>query len=81
MSADKYKCVVCGRPFPAGQGVVLNIAGVPLAFHSNKCFAKFCRALLEKLPGEEVKGYVKRVADEFEESLEQKAKARSKKII
>lgn len=81
MSADKYKCIVCGRPFPRGQGVVLNVAGITLAFHSNRCFAKFCRALLERLPGDEVRGYVKRVVEEFEESLEQKMRAKSKKII
>ncbi|MGC8982633.1 MAG: hypothetical protein ACP5KA_02620 [Desulfurococcaceae archaeon] len=58
----------------------MNIAGIVLEFHSNKCFAKFAKTLLEKLPQDEIRGYLKRVLSEYEEILSQKAKLRMKKI-
>lgn len=81
MSADgRHVCIVCGRKFPSGQGVVIKIGNELFEFHSNRCFAKFARILLERLPQDEVRGYVKRLKDEFDEALVQKSKSKSKKL-
>jgi ribosomal protein L24E len=81
MSVERrHKCIVCGRPFPEGQGIVLRISGEVLEFHSSKCFSKFARDLLTRLPEEEVKGYIKKLREEYIELLEQKQKLRSKRI-
>ncbi len=77
---SKHKCLTCGRVFPEGQGIVIKIAGETLEFHSSKCFAKFARELLSRLPQDEIKGYIKKIREEYEEVLEQKRKLKSKKI-
>lgn len=81
MSAqNRHKCIVCGRPFPSGQGVVIKLGSDILEFHSNRCFAKFAKSLLERLPPDEIKGYAKKLREEYEELLAQKLKHRIKKI-
>jgi large subunit ribosomal protein L24e len=80
VESRKYKCVVCGRSFPRGQGVIITIEDLTLEFHSNKCFSKFARELLKKLPSESVKGYAKRLVEEYREIILQKSKLKSKKI-
>ncbi|MCC6010841.1 MAG: hypothetical protein LM556_00370 [Desulfurococcaceae archaeon] len=82
MSAEKeqYKCAVCGRVFPRGQGIIIAIEDLVLEFHSNRCFAKFARELLKRMPQGDVKGYAKRLLEEYEEILSQRAKLRSKRI-
>lgn len=82
MSAErKYRCITCGRPFPNGQGVIIKIGDDVLEFHSSRCFAKFAKSLLERMPYDEIKGYVKKIREEYEDLLEQKRKIRAKKII
>lgn len=76
----KHVCITCGRPFPEGQGIILNIGGEILEFHSSKCFAKFAKELFERMPPEEIRGYVRKVREEFQELLEQKKKLKAKKI-
>jgi len=44
-----YECLVCGRRFPEGQGIVLNIGGKRLYFHSKRCAYKFFRSLIDKV--------------------------------
>jgi len=80
VQSRKYKCIVCGRIFPRGQGVIITIGDLVLEFHSNRCFSKFTRELLKRLPPDSVKGYAKRLLEEYEETLSQRAKLRSKKI-
>lgn len=84
MSAEtsrKYRCIVCGRPFPRGQGIVLNFADEVLEFHSSRCFAKFARCLLERLPYDEIKGYVKKLREEYNELINERQKLKVKKIV
>jgi len=71
---------VCGRVFPRGQGTIIVINDLTLEFHSNRCFAKFARELLKRMPQSDVKGYAKRLVEEYSEILSQKAKLKSKKI-
>jgi len=77
---ERHKCVVCGRVFPRGHGVVIGIEDLVLEFHSNRCFAKFARELLKRMPQGDVKGYARRLLEEYEEILSQKAKLKSKRI-
>ncbi|MEM2234834.1 MAG: hypothetical protein QW224_03765 [Desulfurococcaceae archaeon] len=77
---SKNKCVVCGRVFPEGQGVVLRSGEIILSFHSNKCASKFLKILLEKLPSDEAKPYLTRIVNELDEVLKAKARAKAKKI-
>ncbi|MEM0001448.1 MAG: hypothetical protein QXS24_05385 [Desulfurococcaceae archaeon] len=82
MSAERrHRCITCGRLFPSGQGIVIRIGNDVLEFHSSRCFAKFAKSLLERIPYDEIKGYVRRIREEYEELLEQKRKIRAKKII
>lgn len=78
--SNKHKCIVCGRVFPEGQGIILDIGDEVLEFHSAKCFSKFTKRLFEKIPIDEIKGYVKRVREEYEEYLSQRNKIKAKKI-
>lgn len=78
--SSKHKCLVCGRVFPTGQGIIVKLGDFTLEFHSNKCFAKFAKALLERIPPDEAKTYVKRVKEDFEELLIQKSKLKAKRI-
>lgn len=81
MSAEsKHKCLVCGRVFPDGQGVILRLGNELLEFHSTRCFSKFARRLLERVPADEVRGYIKKLREEYEELLAQRSKLKSKRI-
>ena len=76
----KYKCIICGRVFPEGQGIVIKYGDLELYFHSNRCASKFLCQLLERIPPDEIKGYIKRLVEENLEQLERVAKVKSKKI-
>ncbi len=76
----KHKCIVCGRPFPEGQGIIINYGKHKLAFHSSRCASKFLRLLLERVPEENLGNYIKKIIDELEERLELLRKTRAKKI-
>ncbi|GAB6148023.1 hypothetical protein [Stetteria hydrogenophila] len=80
MARRLYECVVCGRKFPQGQGVVIHKAGVTLYFHSNDCAAKFLRLLLERVDDSCVKGPLKEVLEELGESIKRRRES-SRKVI
>ena len=80
MPKERLVCVVCGRKFPRGQGVVLVIGGKEYSFHSKRCALKFLRRLLEEL-GDTASSAAERVAREFAEELRAKEEARRKKIV
>jgi large subunit ribosomal protein L24e len=44
----RFKCVVCGRLFPEGQGVFIGRGGLTLTFHSSRCAYKFLKLLFER---------------------------------
>ncbi len=67
--ARRYRCIVCGRYFPEGQGIVIRRAGIELAFHSKTCLAKFFKLFVERLDENEFKRAAREVIKEFEESL------------
>ncbi|MET1102271.1 MAG: hypothetical protein ABWW69_07345 [Pyrodictiaceae archaeon] len=74
----RYVCIVCGRVFPEGQGIIIKRAGIELAFHSKTCLTKFFKRFVEVVDESEFKRVVREVRREFEEAL--KAKRREKII-
>ncbi len=76
----KHKCIVCGRVFPEGQGIILTYGGVELAFHSSKCASKFLKQLLDRVPPDVLGDYVKRLVEENLEKLRELEKRKAKKI-
>jgi len=76
----KLECIVCGRTFYQGQGIVLDVGGYTLTFHSKSCAMKFFKALLSRLTGEEIKNAIKEVLDEFSLKLSEQRKQSSKKL-
>ena len=74
VARDYYECVVCGRKFPVGQGIVLRKSGFTLYFHSSKCASKFLKLLLERLDGECTRNAVREVLDELDKLKASKVK-------
>ncbi len=70
----RYKCIVCGRVFPEGQGIVIEKAGLTLAFHSKACVTKFFRLMVETMDEGEFKKVARMLAKEFEEALKRREK-------
>lgn len=42
------ECIVCGRFFHEGQGIVIKMPGGVLEFHSSRCAQKFLRRLIDE---------------------------------
>jgi len=76
----KYKCIVCGRKFPQGQGIIIEYSKYKLAFHSSRCASKFLKLLLERVPEETLGKYIGKIIEEFEERLELLRKVKAKRI-
>ncbi|MGC9012317.1 hypothetical protein [Thermogladius sp.] len=71
---------MCGRPFPEGQGIVVQYGDLRLEFHSSKCASKFFRSLLERVEPRVLSPYIKRLIEEYNEVVESKARKRMKVI-
>lgn len=70
-------CIVCGRPFPEGQGVVITKGSFVLEFHSNKCMAKFFKRLLQDAEDIScIESALKSLLKEYSELREAKVKAK-----
>ncbi|HIQ23445.1 MAG TPA: hypothetical protein EYH50_00130 [Pyrodictium delaneyi] len=67
MKVKRYTCVVCGRVFPQGQGIVLKRAGVELAFHSKVCLSKFFKLFIERIDEGQFRKAAREAMKEFEE--------------
>jgi len=76
---ERFKCCICGRVFPRGQGIVVMLPGGVLAFHSSKCAARFLRLLLDS-GSKEVVSSALRLAKELESKQVEAQERRVKKI-
>jgi ribosomal protein L24E len=76
MKSEKYVCLVCGRKFPKGQGIVVERAGITLSFHNKSCLAKFFKLIVERIDEKEYKRVVRQLIEEFNSLLEMRAKAK-----
>ncbi len=72
----KHVCIVCGRVFPEGQGIVIERAGVKLAFHSKTCLTRFFKLFIERIDEKEFKRVTRELLRELEEARKLKAKAK-----
>ncbi len=70
----QYECIVCGRKFPEGQGIVIKRAGITLAFHSKSCLSKFFKLFVERLDEREFRRAARDVMDELRQMREARAK-------
>lgn len=77
--AHRHVCVVCGRKFPEGQGIIISVEDKEVAFHSSRCAAKFYKMLLDR-GSREVISESLRLARELENSLSKKSEAAVKRI-
>lgn len=75
--ARKLRCVVCGRVFPEGQGIVIERAGVRLEFHSKACLARFFRLFVERLDEREFKRVARELLKELEEARRLRERAKT----
>ncbi|MCE4604709.1 MAG: hypothetical protein F7B20_07080 [Aeropyrum sp.] len=75
-----HRCIVCGRVFHRGQGVVVKLPGGVLEFHSSRCAQRFLRMLLEDRHSECVQREALSLARELEGALEKAAEKRAKVI-
>ncbi len=80
MARRYYECIVCGKKFPEGQGIVIVKSGLTLYFHSNKCASKFLRRLLEHAEDSCIREALSETIDSFKKALEA-MKERKRKVI
>jgi ribosomal protein L24E len=75
---EKFTCIVCGRTFYQGQGIVYSLKGNRLYFHSKACAYKFFKDLIEASDPDCLN--LKDVMKKYEE-LEEKRRERAVKRI
>jgi len=76
----KLVCIVCGRKFPQGQGVVISIEGKEYTFHSKSCAIKFLRRVIDEAQELGIKRIMDSVEKEFIEELKRREELRKKVI-
>ena len=64
---ERLTCIICGKVFPRGQGIVIERANILLVFHSKKCASKFLRLFIERIPEREFKRVSRELLSELEE--------------
>lgn len=80
MARRMYECIVCGRKFPEGQGIILSKAGRVLYFHSKDCAMRFFRLFLELLEDSCAAPAIDEAVKEFREALKAR-REKTKKVI
>lgn len=77
---EKLACVVCGRKFSAGQGILISFGRNTYNFHSKTCALKFVKKVLESLDPSELEKTADKVAEEYSRILKEKTERIAKKI-
>lgn len=78
--AETYTCVICGRSFHQGQGIVIRRGDIVLAFHSSRCAAKFLRLLMERADADCLSRPSQQLLRELQEALRSRVE-RSRKVV
>ncbi|MEB3773863.1 MAG: hypothetical protein GSR86_02910 [Desulfurococcales archaeon] len=78
MAGRYYQCIVCGRKFPEGQGIVIEKSGRVMHFHSRRCAYRFLRLVLERADDSCIKPAIDEVLEEFRRILKER---RVEKVI
>lgn len=76
----KYECIVCGKKFPEGQGILIEFGDITLSFHSKSCALKFFKTLLSRIEFDIAKKYVSEVVEEFRKRITDERRLKAKKI-
>ncbi|MFN3267802.1 MAG: hypothetical protein ACK416_00920 [Zestosphaera sp.] len=77
---EKLTCVVCGRKFSVGQGILISFGRNTYNFHSKTCALKFVKKVLESLDPSELEKTSDKVAEEYSKILKEKTEKTAKKI-
>ncbi len=72
ITEKKYVCVVCGKKFPEGQGIVIKVRDITLAFHKKTCFVRFFKSFIDVVDPGCFDKYAKKILAEYEEFLKKK---------
>jgi len=72
ISEKKYTCIVCGKKFSEGQGIIIKVRGIILTFHKKSCFVKFFKNYVDIVDPECFEKYAKRLVAEYEELIKKK---------
>jgi len=78
--SKKHECIVCGRKFPEGQGILIDLGGTKLAFHSKSCALKFFKTLFLRVEYSLIRDYVNETIEEFRRKVSEERKRKAKKI-
>ncbi len=73
----KRRCIICGKMFPEGQGIVITRGRIALYFHSKRCAVKFLRKLIEETTDT---ACLEKLLNETLKSIEEARKEPEKKI-
>ncbi len=68
---EKYTCTTCGRKFPKGQGVIIELEKTLLTFHSTRCATKFFKLLIERVENKDI---IERTARQLIRELDEQRK-------
>jgi len=78
--SKKRECIVCGRKFPEGQGVLIDLGDTKLVFHSKSCALKFFKTLFLRIEYSLIRNYVNETIEEFRRKVNDERKRKAKKI-
>ncbi|MEM0283172.1 MAG: hypothetical protein QXE32_02560 [Sulfolobales archaeon] len=70
----RHTCIVCGRVFPEGQGVILKIGENQLTFHSKSCAIKFIRYYLDLIDLQCAEKSLRKAVEDFEKIRENRTR-------
>ncbi len=74
-------CIVCGRKFPDGQGIVIQIGDrIKLEFHKSRCAARFFRNLAPLLDPECVSRAIDALVKDYRERLSAEIELKRKRL-
>ncbi len=77
---EKLTCIVCGKKFPKGQGIIIDIEGKSYSFHSKSCALKFLRRVIDEAQDLGIKKVMDEVEREFIEERRKREELRKKVI-
>ncbi|WP_292319841.1 hypothetical protein [Caldisphaera sp.] len=80
MAKLEHECIVCGKKFSNGQGIIINKGSLKLEFHSSKCATSFFKLLAERLDESCFEKSSKDLIKELVKIREEKQK-QAKKVI
>ncbi|AWR95029.1 hypothetical protein [Acidianus brierleyi] len=75
---QKHVCLVCGKSFTEGQGIILTIADRKLEFHSKSCAYKFLKEVIMNSEKDCISSPLKDVYKKYSDLLDKREKIEKK---